>query len=339
MDFKNEENIKFLFITYSGRSGSTFFSNQLAKSTKEIVVMPEIKFLEILFAEGKLENLSFDKIFTLIKSDPRWINLKISDQELTTIITNTRDQGYYCLTVEIFQKFIENNNLNHPRYFAMKAGGKLLYFYNLLKSNFKNFAIINIVRDPRGVASSLMNSNHVYFNTGKKMGNNDPIRIAKNWQKDLRKVNKLRKENAPIYDVKFEDLCLEPTNVVSNLLLKLNIEPDWDESVTLKLAEREKSLHRLIFGSGDKNRVEAWKKELRKEHGLVIEMYLKKHINDFHFISGQNLIKANAVYLYYNLLYRLKLFSKYLKASINIINKRQYRYFGNRIKYFFKVNT
>ena len=73
-----------VFLLYVSRSGSTFFANQLARRSSDVVVLPELDVVNLLCDAGddQLQAMSSQEIAQFVELDERFQQLGVATKDL-----------------------------------------------------------------------------------------------------------------------------------------------------------------------------------------------------------------------------------------------------------------
>lgn len=265
--------MKILFITYVNRSGSTFLSNLLS-SSDDICVCPESDILVNLFLEDPNKEIVIEKD-KLLKSLSR-------DKKITAWEFDTDIEAYVSETRTNFQIFTAIIRYYRDR---MKPLANVIVFkaerMSFLMSEFSNHLIensdteiqfISLIRDPRAVISSQLNTIHPGIN--QPMTNN-VVWSAVYWKRSVRWINRFNSNDLPLMIIKYEDLINKHKKCILELSgfigLTLNsLSPA--EGVLLKALPAEiKTMHSLANQDPDPRRIDGWRSVMSEKNKYLVE--------------------------------------------------------------------
>jgi hypothetical protein len=320
-----DNRFKLIFLVYVARSGSTFLAQLLARHTDRIVVLPEIKAVEYLISIGneRIAAMSSLEILNKLKSDPRWTNLNISDDE-TLKIVESKDAK--TIVYDICSHY-SNRQSKKPSYVIIK-NSTAIWQYDLLKVNFDDFIFLHIKRDIRGSSSSRYNAKssfHSDIDSKKK----SIVQIAKYWTDYIKRVNFLMNKHDKIFELSYEDLIMNKSKIMKSLLQFLGIDYVQDSGVDLALSNKELSkMHSNVFSDPLTQRIYGWKKDLNDSEGYVVEFIGRNKIEDPYYTNKLSILfKGYYIcihYIKYYYILLLKLFPKLFSFNKQNIFKISY---------------
>ncbi len=264
--------LRYIFLLYVPRSGSTWLAKNLSQASSEILVLPELKTLEILFKLNDFSNSR--KLAEYIFSDPRWKNLEINFDELETLIKEVKKPNPKSIIDAIVQHLISKRKIN-PKAVLFKNGTSIWQLDKIEKQYF-NYSFLHIYRDPRGCISSMLKAKAA-FRPNEKFTLKNSLQLARYYNKYRTQVNKIDKDK--LIEIAYESMVLNESNELNKLIKKLNLKAIQNAS-SLIISEEEKKLHANVDKKALKERIDAWKKDLSIEDGKLIEhlcdIYLSK---------------------------------------------------------------
>ena len=285
--------INFIFLVYVPRSGSTLLARQLAVHSSEIIVLPEFRTLEILMGSGEsyVKQMSQRDLINIMHLDCQLDNLSFSPEDLTNIAENSCGKGIRIFMEMLVWRYATKRQIS-PKYAIIKRGD-ILRFYNQLNPLFPEAKFIHIYRDIRGVTNSTLRGGTPYYY---KMGRGDCVYIAKRWVRFMQNIDRLNKSSKKVtlIEVKYEEICqsLQPIKTIAELIgAKFQESP---LSFNFEISNRERDIHKLVNKELQLSRLDAWKNELSKWQGIVVENwsydYLKKLDYEVYFVKNVSAI-------------------------------------------------
>jgi len=318
--------MKIILMLYVSRSGSTLLSNRIAKAASNILVLPEIDILEVLMNIGSnVVNMKTSSVAKLLSSDPRWKNIKISNEVLLKIIDKHKRHGVANIFLGILE-YLQEKSGRRTDYVLIKKGSNL-YRVPEIKNLFKDITIIHIYRDPRAVANSLL-SNERPNRPGYIMGRGDPVYIARQWSRYTNKA-----ELVSDVSVRFEDLIVNEESVVQRILKVIGLDytlksSDFSNLPYINKKERG-GIHKLVSRKADLERVSGWKGEIDNKTLEIVNMFCEVQMKKLGYrgeSSQPNLSRKNfllVISILKSLLYKIGLFRMYIQKNgwLYLLNK------------------
>ncbi len=257
------EELHYIFLLYVPRSGSTWLANQLANKSSEILVLPELKTLEILYGLNDLSDPR--RIAKSINSDPRWKNTNIGFSQLLELLQSEKELTPKRILDKLVANIISKRKMN-PKAVLFKNGTSLWHVEKIEK-HFKRLSFLHIYRDPRGCISSMLKAKAA-FRPNEKFTVKNSYQLSK-YYKQYR-ISARAIQNNRLIEINYESLVLDQTRVLKTLLNELNIRETKKHS-SLAISEEEKRLHANINKSSLKNRIVGWKNDLSIADGKLVE--------------------------------------------------------------------
>ena len=253
--------MKFVFIIYLNRSGSTFLANQLSK-INDILVCPEAEILVNTLLKNPNAGLTMkelEKLDSAIHNDRKlkhW-NLDIDLREIDA--TSKLDLFFFIL--EQYKSSI-NPKSNTITFKAVDLINyvETLHDYGLLKG--LDIYFISLIRDPRAVFNS---QRQTYVEYRRKFMNRNPLVTINQWNYLLSR-SEYYKFQTKFVILKYEDL-VKNLNTVLNQLIRLFgiIEEYHFDSLHGKLRDRipldQLSMHPNIADPPLYEKIDSWQIE------------------------------------------------------------------------------
>jgi len=272
--------LRFAFLVYLGRSGSTYLSRQLDGASQDVLVTPELNFAvsAALAGDAAVRALAPEALVRFVRHDLQIANLDLPDDQLDALVRGCAGQGVRALCETLVRAHAQKRG-REPRIVVIKksvaqlAAGKL-------EAVFPEVVFIHVRRDARAVVNSLIHTESVY-DPGVQLGRGDPVHAARMWVRQLDSVAALaRREPGRVIEVAYESLIRAPEETLARLMAELSAK----SGVPLRAAagdagfvvpERERGLHRLVTGAPVEARTEGWQVELGRANGIAVESIAK----------------------------------------------------------------
>ncbi|HXZ83955.1 MAG TPA: sulfotransferase [Myxococcota bacterium] len=268
--------LRFAFLVYLGRSGSTFLSRQLDAVSRDLLVTPELNFIVTAARMGDtvIRSLSPDGLVRLVRQDLQIANLGLADDELDACVRACAGRGVRELCETLVLAHARKRG-REPRVVVVKKSVAHLAADALLRA-FPEATFIHVRRDGRAVVNSLIHTESVY-DPGHMLGRGDPVHAARLWVRQLETVERLaQREPGRVLDVAYERLVRDPARSVeelrSALAARLGVElRDPAGDAGFLVPERERPVHALVSGPAVEARAEGWRGELGRANGIAVE--------------------------------------------------------------------
>jgi len=291
------EPLRFAFLVYLGRSGSTWLSRQLDGASQDVLVTPELNFTvsAALAGDAAIRALDPDALVRFVRHDLQIANLDLADDELDRLVRSCAGQGVRALTETLVLAHARKRG-QAPRVAVIKKSVAHLAA-RPLAAVFPEVVFVHVVRDGRAVVNSLLHTESVY-DPGRPLGRGDPVHGARLWVRQLDSVAELAaREPERVIEVAYEALIREPAPTLESLVAELAKKT----GVPLRGAagdagfvvpERERGLHRLVTGAPVASRTHSWKDELGRANGIAVEAiardWLERRGYAPHFLVGES---------------------------------------------------
>jgi hypothetical protein len=303
--------VKFVFLFYLSRSGSTLVAKEIADRLPEVLVFPEFRLPEFLIAEGddRVRGMSQVQIRNLIASDPQFENLGFAEEEVERIAATAG--GSIGDIMEAVASCHAEKHGRSPSVVLIKHGG-LLRLTGSLHEIFPGCQFIHIVRDVRGVVNSSLRSKRPYTK-GESMGRGDCVHVAKSWLRYLAEFDRVcAAGDGNALEISFEEFCTAPGRAIEEIKDFTGVREESGPTQLpsyFRVGARESAIHELIHQPPLPERVSAWKNELPRWKGIAVEMRVGPRLLDKGyqiFFSGTATqtekvyacVKAHVVHLY-----------------------------------------
>jgi len=262
--------MRYDFLVYAPRSGSTWFARLLAAGTGELLVVPELRLPELLFAWGEERVRAFDAAarLRLLAEDFQIHNLGLDEAVVRHLIAAGEGDGIRATVDALIGAYAQHAGFGGER--VLLKLGALVLLAPRVKQAFPEARFVHIVRDPRAAASSMIRTERPYY-PGQRMARGDALYAAGAWQRVMCAVA----AQVPAQDLvqlKFEDLVSRPAEETRRVLAVLGVAPaDQDGGRRFEVGPAEQGIHVNIQAGARSDRVDAWKDMLEWWQGVAIE--------------------------------------------------------------------
>ena len=292
---KSDINFSNFFIIGCNRSGTSLLRTMLNHHPDVAVPLESLFLVDYLKADGKVDiNLQKD----LLKHEPmlnEW-GVKMNKAELDRIKDTT---GILKSVHESYAK------KQQKRVWGNKTPRMTRYVADI-KEYLPDAVFIHMVRDPRAVALSLSNSkihkSNIYFG-------------AKRWVRYLKSALESEKKYKDyILRVYYEDLVNEPERTLKCVCKLIGIKYtskmlNYQNTGNKEYRKYHNSAHSNLKKSPQKDRINAWKKELTKREIQIIENVCGEIMEEFGYERVHKDAPLKTKYVYYYRIERLYGFS------------------------------
>ncbi len=270
--------VRYVFLIYADRSGSTLLAKSLASHARDLVVMPEFRLLEILLGEGdeSVRKCLPEEFKDLVRLDHQFPNLCISDESLDDIAARSAGKGIKFFIEQIVRAYACNNKIN-PSVAILKRGSMLRFAHSLL-SIYPDATFLHVYRDLRGVTNSSLKSPSPYL-PAIMMARGDPLYISLRLSRLMKATDRLRQvDSNRIHEVKYEDFCHEPARNLQKVLAAIGVgyleraKPGFE----FRAQTAEMRIHTLVNKPVEAKRTDAWQKDLIRWQGVATELLAGK---------------------------------------------------------------
>ena len=265
--------IKYIFISYINRSGSTLFTNILSKR-KGVFVCTEANILFDLFLENPLNYSGNSSLFKT-----RFLNAITFDQQLKLwdlkkVYKNSlipKGQTNFKMFLDLLNTY--KKQISPKSEYIVFKHNNLFQLMNRASLNpQKNIFFIILLRDVRGVFASQRKTLNPYT---KKIFNTNPLITAYPWKNLVFQALKaLRLSN--VFVLKYENLVLNNKKCIRELFNKFNIPcPDFESNDSLWIENRipvkEKNMHPIIQFNPIHEKINSWENELSNSDISILQ--------------------------------------------------------------------
>lgn len=268
--------MKFVLLLYVSRSGSTFLASELAKSSKDILVLPELNLVKWLvkYTEGSIDQ---SQCVSKISKERRWASMDISAAELNEIISQNTDKLLEGLLVDICKLKIAKLGREMPEYVVLKKGDNVRYVEKMHESLGDKLSILHVYRDLRAVYNSMHTAKRIKYPT-ERLSRGNPLFVARLWCKYLAQVNQLSK-SVSTFQLSYEDLIDDKIGTINKLLTALELERSDISSLEVKKYlfqvhdDEKNTLHKKVEQNTDNKRIAAFQSELSAKDIQYLETW------------------------------------------------------------------
>lgn len=271
--------MKYIFLSYINRSGSTFFVNQLSKSA-EICICPESDALfEVLLSspEKNCKTVLTKRALNYLYREKKYLHWGIAREELVVIAESCEK----C--TQVFIKVLELYARKH------KPNAKVVLYKhnNLLSVNVvkhftgDEFYHQALLRSPYGVYESQKRTISPY--TQKAMSKN-PVEFAYKWNKFASQILQ-SKAFSNFRLIEFASLMSNTNGLVSEIISELGVESvilNDQGDADLFLSEPYKKIHEKAGHNSSTGAIQSWEKELTFQE-----------VNSISIVCRQKMLKLN----------------------------------------------
>ncbi|MFI5316309.1 MAG: sulfotransferase [Myxococcota bacterium] len=291
------EPIRFAFLVYLGRSGSTLLARQLDSISRDLLVTPELNFIvtAALAGDAAIRALSPAELVRFVRRDLQIANLDLPIAELDACVRACAGQGVRALAECLVRAHADRRGRS-PSVVVVKKSVAHLGADPLLEV-FPEAVFVHIRRDGRAVVNSLIHTESVY-DPGHLLGRGDPVHAAKLWVRQLRSIEDVgRRHPGRVLEVEYESLLRSPGTVLeslrADLAARIGVElRDARSESGFVVPERERTLHRLVSQAPVEERADRWRDELGRANGIAVEAiqrdWLRRCGYTEHFLAGKS---------------------------------------------------
>ena len=273
LELSKLKDIPFVFILGTGRSGTTLLQS-LLDAHPNIVAPPEAKFMMILYPKfsslKKWEEKDINEFIKTLKIDPQFVEYWNIDwghlRDNLMAIRETADFSMICKTV-YYEMRRDNDNVQllsdkNPLY---------ILFIDKLRDLFPNSKFIHIVRDPRAVINSSIQT----------FGMKNFIFNANGWviQNNIVEHDKI-KNPSWYFTIQYETLVENTENTLKEICGFLDLTfnpvmlqhkiPDMSHNPEFEKKYLEK-IHKSLTKPVNTGNINKWEKELSEQERFIIE--------------------------------------------------------------------
>ncbi len=226
--------MKYAFLLYDSRSGSTLLSS-LLNLFSGVVVTQETAFMPLILENFTVEEkLNAEGIVDLLYSEPQFRDLNIDRNILLERLTSMGSLTYKNVFDVIVSEYLKVRGVPAPEVLVVK-GPRYEFHIDTLIKMYDRPVFINLIRDGRAVYNSKLDMVSV---SGLKMSNNI-FQAAYEWKKKIRGIR-----GDSVFSLRFEDLVADSESAVCKILDSLDISAEGRD-----VSSSQEEFHKLIGGS------------------------------------------------------------------------------------------
>lgn len=272
--------MRFAYLLYVSRSGSTMLASQIARHMPDVLVFPELDLVGRLFAHGDrfVRNASVRQLHRIVIADKKTAALDLAEDDWQAILGSAAGRGILALLVLLSERFAQRLGRPSPRVVLFQRGTLLSVAAEIAELD-PRARFIHIYRDPRAVVSSIVSVRKGRFDQyqARYMGRADAIGLSRHWATYTRRVDDLRERfQGRVLAVKYETLCQGYAHCLDSVARFIGVRSGETsrQAVALPVADAERELHRHVGKAPMTARIDAWRAELAPWRGYLVEATL-----------------------------------------------------------------
>ncbi|MBU3071676.1 sulfotransferase [Aestuariicella sp. G3-2] len=275
-DLNNHEGLRPVFIGGCGRSGTTMLASLLG-AVEGAVVTPESQF-KIDYLYDERNTLNYKNLW----------RLKTWDLSIDRFKELARTSASKQLALEsLVREYSFQHSGSVPCYWIDHTPDNIRYV-DLLLENFKVAKFINIVRDGRAVASSMMRL---------KWGA-DTIYEASEWWRERVALGFAAEHAFPdrVMTVSYEKILNNPEGELRRLCEFIGIKytAKMLQGTGFRMPDYRREQHLLVGSPPDSSRIEAWKSELMHSEIEIFETISSQYLKALGYqLSGADIKRSS----------------------------------------------
>ncbi len=288
--------MKFVFLSYLNRSGSTFLVNQLSK-LPGVLVCPEADILFERLLCGPKEMLfpaESGKIVASLRNDPKFSVWKL---DLSPF------ERYSGTRFDLFQQILISFANTHTQK-AEIVLFKHNYLYSLYSQidNKDDVVFLSLLRHPAAIYASQLKT--ISPATGKAMSRN-PLALIDQWNSLLHFVTSPQTQECHAL-ILYEDLIEKPVETMNRICSLFSVRAHWEDllqqpgKVADWLPYEYRAMHLNIDKEPIVEKIDRWKQEL----STMMKNLLAKYMNKNPFYTFTSTKQNSTLLLCYALFYR-----------------------------------
>jgi hypothetical protein len=277
-----DDTIRFNFLGYANRSGSTVFARRLASFAPSLLVVPEFQLPSILLAYGDstVRHMSTSRLHQTLKLDTQLReSLMLEPEHILELARDNTGAGIRQILEDVSRRY--GAAIGNPSTVVLLKNANVPRYPKAVKTLFPEARCLGIVRDGRAVANSLLRT-PVLWHDARFMGRQDVYHCASHWTISLLHNDRLAAE-LPFMEIRYERLLADEADVLREVCSFLDVapEPETHQPSTYGVSEREQRIHPLMEEDLLADRETAWKTELTPWHGLAIEAQMGRSLQRY----------------------------------------------------------
>jgi hypothetical protein len=287
--------MKFVFLIYVARSGSTLFARHLDAISPDLLVTPEWNALIAALRAGEARVREWDgaALLRILRLDRQIANLELDPAQLAEIAARCAGAGTRAL-VEALTAAHAARRGREPRVVAIKNSASLWVAEQVIEV-FPEALFVHVERDGRAVVNSLIHTESDY-DPGHPMGRGDPLHCARIWTDYLERLDAFAARRPErVLNVRYEEFLARPEATLAELRAELatrlgvELRPGAGAG-RFAVPAGERGLHALVEKPPQAARADGWKSELARSAGIAVEVIQREQLRargyPEHFLAG-----------------------------------------------------
>lgn len=273
--------LRYGFITYVSRSGSTLLS-RLLNQHPLVCVCTEAHLPKELFGLGSYKGLSFNSeedLASYLERVKGYSKFSSWGLGLEDILEGIGRHEWPLSGEALLARFLaayKRKFSPNARIVLYKGPPAMPWELHSMIQAFPGFRIIHLVRDPRAVYASQKRSINPY--SGRPFVKS-PLETAWQWRRAMLASGRVNSKN--LLEVRFEDLVSQPDEALQVICDHLDVDfhsgyfhSDMQSDFSSRLPSSETDLHRRIDQAPDSARVSGWKSDVAPSEVAALESAL-----------------------------------------------------------------
>jgi hypothetical protein len=255
--------MKYLFLLYINRSGSTYLSSELSRS-RHILVCPEAEILVNLLVKKHNIPLNQKECHKIERSCR--VDRKLKYWKVKTEDAGIDWSGRLPLFFSILRSY-QDKTKPEARIILFKAVDLMHYTELLIDSARDNniqIGFLIMMRDPRGIYNS---QRQTYVHYRKRWMNRNPLAMVHQWQY-LYELSLRYTASPHFHFIKYEDFIVDPENCIQNILDFAGLTPgefNFSDMADLpgRIPSDQQYMHPHIKDAPRRDSIEKWETEMK----------------------------------------------------------------------------
>lgn len=279
------------FIVGCGRSGTTLLRNMLNHHSKIAIPLESLFIIDYLSAK---DSTPADTMRSLIAREyeiEEW-GMEVSPDDLAEAAT-ARD-----IIIAVHKKYMET----HGKVMWGQKTPRFIRHGELLKATFPDCRFIHVIRDPRAVVSSLIQSN---------VHRSNAYYASLRWLNDVGEGLRLKdRYGEDLLEIRYEDLVGNPKESLKAVCAFIGV--DFEPSILEyhKKGDREysayyKKVHSMLGKSPTTGRIDAWRTSLSKREISLVESLCGETMKELGYEPSEKRRSRNGIYILFLRLQRI----------------------------------
>ncbi|MBN1572762.1 MAG: sulfotransferase [Deltaproteobacteria bacterium] len=296
------------FIVGCGRSGTTLLRNILNRHSKIAIPLESLFVIDYLTVKDRKPLSTLKELIVREHEIGEW-GLEITPNMLNDCST---PEG---LIDRIHELYMEKNG----KVIWGQKTPRFIRHGELLKTAYPDSRFIHVIRDPRAVVNSLINSDvhrsNAYYGSFR-------------WNRDVNQGLSLKKRYPEdTLEVRYESLITDPEETLKGIcrFIEVNFEReilDQDKTKTKEYSKFYNKINVKIGQPPDPQRLDAWRSDLSRRQISLIESLCAETMKRLGYAPSANYRSPNGIYIFYLRLQRIFGFMRQLFHYV--LNRRQY---------------